>query len=239
MILVIDNYDSFVHNLARYFHQLGCPTEVVRNDKINVDQVTKLNPAGIVISPGPCTPDQAGCSIALVKQFSATVPVLGICLGHQVIVQAFGGSIVLANEPVHGRQSVVHHTGSRMFESIPSRFVAGRYHSLVADTGKLPSEFKATARTDDGTVMAVEHETLPVVGLQFHPESILTECGYRLLINFMNISGIPVEPSRLNDPIQSEQDSLANCLLEKPLRSSRLSTRSPLETNAGRKPNDS
>ena len=234
MILVIDNYDSFVHNLARYFRQLNCHTEVVRNDKISIEQVEQLQPTAIVISPGPCTPNEAGCSVNLVRHFSPSIPILGICLGHQAIVQAFGGSIVLAHEPIHGRQSVVQHFGSRMFAKVPERFVAGRYHSLVADHRDLPSEFQATARTDDGTIMAVEHNTLPVVGLQFHPESILTVGGYRMLTNFLAIAGIPASPSQAGINLQKEQDQLAGRLLATPIRSSRLSTRSVGEAESRR-----
>jgi anthranilate synthase/aminodeoxychorismate synthase-like glutamine amidotransferase len=190
MILVIDNYDSFVHNLARYFRQLGCETVVVRNDQIDAAVVRKINPQAIVISPGPCTPNKAGYSIDAVKEFGSVLPILGICLGHQAIVQALGGTIRLANEPVHGRQSSIQHFGSPMFRGIKKSFDAGRYHSLVASIADLPDSLRVTARTDDGTIMAVEHKSLPLVGLQFHPESILTECGYQLLINFLKVAKI-------------------------------------------------
>lgn len=223
MILVIDNYDSFVHNLARYFRQLGCETVVVRNDKIDVEQVKRLSPQAIVISPGPCTPNEAGCSIELVKQFGSTIPILGICLGHQAIVQALGGSIVRAHEPMHGRQSSVSHFRSKMFTDIPSPFVAGRYHSLVADKMDLPAKLRVTAKTDDGTIMAVEHKTWPLVGLQFHPESILTECGYQLLINFLRTAGIEVpEPESAKQKPHGEWGGTYP-LTAKPIASSRLS----------------
>lgn len=190
MILLIDNYDSFVHNLARYFRQLGCQTQVIRNDALTIEQVIAMQPEAIVLSPGPCTPDQAGISLELVAKCAASIPILGICLGHQVIVQAFGGSIIVSHHPMHGRESELVHWGSPMFANIPSPFKAGRYHSLIADRERLPSCLKVTARTDDFTIMAVEHETYPVVGLQFHPESILTEHGYRIIHNFLKLAGV-------------------------------------------------
>lgn len=192
MILVIDNYDSFVHNLARYFRQLGCETVVLRNDKITVNGIKELAPKAIIISPGPCSPNEAGCSIEVIQQFGNTIPILGICLGHQAIVQAYGGEIVRGIEPVHGRQSQVKHTSSKMFNKVPSPFAAGRYHSLVAHTTGLPPQLNATAKTEDGTIMAVEHESSPVIGLQFHPESILTQSGHQLLINFLTIADIEI-----------------------------------------------
>lgn len=235
MILVIDNYDSFVHNLARYFRQLGCQTQVVRNDKIDIAQVEEIEPQAIVLSPGPCTPDEAGCSIELVKRFGGKTPILGICLGHQAIVQALGGSIVLANEPVHGRQSTVEHCGSRMFTGIPQSFVAGRYHSLVANVADLPDELSPTARTEDGTIMAVEHKIWPLVGLQFHPESILTKCGYQLLINFMDSAGIKVPIPNVPSETTTGHLSNRNGLFEEPIRSNRLSTRNVFELETGKK----
>jgi anthranilate synthase/aminodeoxychorismate synthase-like glutamine amidotransferase len=222
MILVIDNYDSFVHNLARYFRQLGCETVVVRNDQIDVDQVKKLSPQAIVLSPGPCTPDLAGCSIELVKTFAGQIPILGICLGHQAIVEALGGTIVLANEPVHGRQSSVLHTGSKMFTGIRSPFIAGRYHSLVAKHDNLPAALRVTAKTEDGTIMAVEHHDWPTVGIQFHPESILTQCGYQLLINFLSIAGIDVPIPECFNELPKGQWGNAYPLVDEPVLSSRL-----------------
>jgi anthranilate synthase/aminodeoxychorismate synthase-like glutamine amidotransferase len=224
MILVIDNYDSFVHNLARYFCQLGCETVVVRNDKIDIAHVQEIQPEAIVLSPGPRTPTEAGCSIEIVKHFGTKIPILGICLGHQAIVHALGGSIVLANEPVHGRQSNILHSGSPMFADVPQSFVAGRYHSLVADIANLPQELAVTARTEDGTIMAVEHQRWPLVGLQFHPESILTECGYQLLINFMNIAGIRMPPAEWTNPSPTRRLGNAPVRIEKSVLSSRLST---------------
>jgi anthranilate synthase/aminodeoxychorismate synthase-like glutamine amidotransferase len=190
MILLIDNYDSFVHNLARYFRQLGCVTQVLRNDVLTIEQVVAMRPEAIVISPGPCTPDQAGISLEIVARLAGSIPILGICLGHQAIVQALGGSIIVSHRPMHGRESELVHWGSPMFVNIPSPFRAGRYHSLIADRERLPDCLKVTARTDDFTIMAVEHESYPVVGLQFHPESILTEHGHPILENFLKVAGV-------------------------------------------------
>jgi len=189
MILVIDNYDSFVHNLARYFRQLGTETLTVRNDTIDVQKIRQLAPEAIVISPGPCTPDDAGISLEIVQSFANSIPILGVCLGHQAIVQAFGGKIVRAQEPMHGRASEITHSGSRLFEHVPDRFTVGRYHSLVAEPSSLPAQLNVTSSTDSGVVMSVEHESLPVVGVQFHPESILTEHGHPILQNFLKIAG--------------------------------------------------
>ena len=226
MILVIDNYDSFVHNLARYFRQLGCQCVVHRNDAIDTNWVSENKPQAIVISPGPCTPNQAGCSLEIVKTFALKIPILGICLGHQAIVQALGGAITLAHEPMHGRQSQIKHMGSRMFENIGSTLGAGRYHSLVAQIKDLPDCLKVTARSDDGTIMAVEHQQWPVIGLQFHPESVLTDCGYQLLSNFLTIANIEHSTDSLPaPPLRSWSNSIA-CINGKsdPRRSSRLSS---------------
>ena len=192
MILVIDNYDSFAHNLARYIRQLGLETVVIRNDEVDQATVAALAPDAIVISPGPCTPNEAGYSIQLVNDFVDKTPILGICLGHQVIAQALGGTIVRAYQPVHGRQSKVAHTHSNLFKGIPSSFMAGRYHSLVVDLQDLPTDLEITARTEDGLIMAIEHTSRAIVGIQFHPESILTEHGYQLLFNFFAAASIDV-----------------------------------------------
>jgi anthranilate synthase/aminodeoxychorismate synthase-like glutamine amidotransferase len=188
-ILLIDNYDSFVHNLARYFERLGQRTVVVRNDAASVTSVRAMRPAAVVLSPGPCTPSEAGCSLEIVRELHAELPILGICLGHQAIVQALGGKIVRAATPVHGRTSHVHHDGRGVFEGLPNPITAGRYHSLVAEECSLPPEFEISARSADGTIMAVRQRRFPVVGLQFHPESILTEHGFDLLHNFLRLSG--------------------------------------------------
>jgi len=190
MILVIDNYDSFVHNLARYFRQLGCQTRTIRNDEVDREVVNNLNPQAIVISPGPCSPDEAGYSVHCVSDFAEQIPILGVCLGHQAIVQAFGGRVIRSGQPMHGRSSTVQHAGGAFFENIPDSFNIGRYHSLIAEPKTLPDCLEVTAKLDDGTIMAVQHGSAPVVGVQFHPESILTEHGYRMLANFCAMAGI-------------------------------------------------
>ena len=193
MILVIDNYDSFVHNLARYFRQLGQTTTVYRNDEITIDQIRELAPAAIVISPGPCDPQQAGVSLQIVKELIGEFPMLGVCLGHQAIVEALGGRIIRSGGPMHGRSSSVKHADSELFTGIASPFIVGRYHSLIADKLDLPDCLKVTATDAGGTVMAVEHQSEVVVGVQFHPESILTQSGHQLLANFLRMSGIEIE----------------------------------------------
>jgi anthranilate synthase component 2 len=233
MILVIDNYDSFVHNLARHFHQLKCQTEVIRNDKISTLDIEHMSPDAIVLSPGPCTPDEAGCSLEIVKNFHHRIPMLGICLGHQTIVKALGGQVVMANEPVHGRQSRVTHTGSPMFFGISEEFNAGRYHSLVAQIPKLPEQLVVSGRSDDGTIMAVEHKTHPVVGLQFHPESILTDCGYRLLYNFLSLAQLASSESSDAFAKLCESNELKDLLPSTTIRSDRLSTASADEPSRG------
>ncbi len=192
MILLIDNYDSFVFNLARYFERLGQPTHVVRNDAIDVAGVERLAPSAIVLSPGPRTPAEAGCSLDLVRNLAARVPMLGICLGHQAIGAALGGRVVRAGEPVHGRASRILHEGKSVFAGLPSPLTAGRYHSLVVERDSLPETLEITAWTDDGTIMGLAHREWPLVGLQFHPESILTEAGYDLLAGFLRRAGIEV-----------------------------------------------
>ena len=190
MLLLIDNYDSFVFNLARYFERLGQETVVLRNDVASVAKVRAMKPAAIVLSPGPCTPTEAGCSVEIARELHESIPILGVCLGHQAIAAALGGRVV--REPMHGRASAVSHNGKGIFAGVPNPFSAGRYHSLVVEEATLPESLSATARTVDGVVMAIAHRRLPVIGVQFHPESILTECGYPLLANFMRIAGIGV-----------------------------------------------
>ena len=191
MIVVLDNRDSFVFNLARYFHLLGADALVCPSHAIDVAGIARLAPRALVISPGPCTPAEAGCSVAAVQAFRGRVPVLGVCLGHQVIAAALGARIVRAREPVHGRTSPVHHDSLNLFAGIPSPMIACRYHSLVVDPGPLPGGLVVTARDDDGTIMALEHGPDRLYGVQFHPESILTEHGFRLLANFLDAAGIP------------------------------------------------
>jgi anthranilate synthase component 2 len=192
MILLIDNYDSFVYNLARYFERLRHATHVVRNTAIDTAGVRALMPEAIVLSPGPCTPQQAGCSLELVRELHAQLPMLGVCLGHQTIAEALGGRVVRAREPVHGRTSPIRHDGRGVFAGLPPRIFGCRYHSLVVEEDSLPACLEVSARTDDGTVMALRHRQLPVVGLQFHPESILTDVGYALLANFLRLAGLAV-----------------------------------------------
>ncbi len=189
MILLIDNYDSFVYNLARYFARLGQETHVLRNDAVDVAGIRRLQPQAIVLSPGPCTPSEAGCSIEVVRKLSGEIPILGVCLGHQAIGAAFGGQVVRALQPVHGRSSLVVHDARGIFSGLPSPLTVGRYHSLAVAEEGLPGELKVTARTEDGTVMAIEHRRHATVGVQFHPESILTEGGYELLANFLRMAG--------------------------------------------------
>jgi anthranilate synthase component 2 len=190
MILLIDNYDSFVFNLARYFERLGQATHVLRNDAVTVEQIEALRPAAIVLSPGPCTPQEAGCSLEVVQRLAGRVPILGVCLGHQAIAAALGARIVRAAEPVHGRTSRIMHDRRSLFADLPNPFVACRYHSLVVQRPTLPDCLEVTAWTDDQTVMAIAHRQWPVVGLQFHPESILTDVGYRLLAGFLRLAKI-------------------------------------------------
>src|SRR5688572_4334481 len=185
MLLMIDNYDSFTYNLVQYLGELGEDVVVRRNDQIALDEVETLKPERIVISPGPCTPTQAGVSVPLIERFAGKIPLLGVCLGHQSIGQAFGGRIVHAKELMHGKTSPIRHTGSGVFHALPNPLQATRYHSLVIDRDTLPPCFEVTAWTDDGDIMGVRHKTLPVEGVQFHPESILTEHGHELLRNFL------------------------------------------------------
>ncbi len=190
MILLIDNYDSFVYNLDRYLQRLGQRTLVVRSDAITVDAVSRLSLDAIVISPGPKSPDEAGCSMEVVRRMSEQAPILGVCLGHQAIGQAFGGRIVRAHAPMHGKSCSIQHDGSGLFEGIPTRFQVGRYHSLVIEPTSLPDALRATAWADDGTIMAVQHVQHRVYGVQFHPESILTSAGYQVLANFLALAGL-------------------------------------------------
>jgi anthranilate synthase/aminodeoxychorismate synthase-like glutamine amidotransferase len=190
VILLIDNYDSFVYNLARYFERLGHRTRVIRNTAIEVAGVETIAPDAVVLSPGPCTPLQAGCSLALVRHLHEKLPILGVCLGHQAIAEALGARVVRASEPVHGRTSSIHHDGRGVFAGLPNPLVGCRYHSLVVQEQSLPDCLQVSARTENGTVMALRHRELPVVGLQFHPESILTDSGYRLLAGFLRLAGL-------------------------------------------------
>ncbi|HSE45904.1 MAG TPA: aminodeoxychorismate/anthranilate synthase component II [Gemmatimonadales bacterium] len=185
MILLIDNYDSFVYNLARYVAELGEEAVVRRNDAITLEEIPRLQPSHIIISPGPCSPAEAGISTELVRRFGGSIPILGVCLGHQCIGAAYGGEIVRAKRPMHGKTSRIHHRGEGIFAGLPSPFLATRYHSLVIAPESVPPELRVTATAEDGEIMAVAHATHPVVGVQFHPESVLTEHGYRMLDQFL------------------------------------------------------
>jgi anthranilate synthase component II len=185
MLLVIDNYDSFTYNLVQYLGELGEDVRVFRNDEITVEGVAKLKPARVVISPGPCTPNEAGISVPLIKTLAGKVPILGVCLGHQAIGQAFGGRIVHAKALMHGKTSTIRHDRRGVFQDLPDAFTATRYHSLAIERASLPPALEVSAWTDDGEIMGVRHRELAVEGVQFHPESILTEHGHRLLKNFL------------------------------------------------------
>ena len=185
MLLMIDNYDSFTYNLVQYLGELGEEVVVRRNDEIGLEEIEAMGPARIVVSPGPCTPNEAGVSVPLIERFAGRIPILGVCLGHQSIGQAFGGRIVHARELMHGKTSPILHNAEGVFRSLPNPFQATRYHSLVIDRPSLPDCLDVTAWTDDGEIMGVRHKTLPVEGVQFHPEAILTEHGHELLRNFL------------------------------------------------------
>jgi len=185
MLLMIDNYDSFTWNLVQYFGELGEEVRTVRNDAITLDEVAALAPARIVISPGPCTPAEAGVSLPLIRRFAGRIPILGVCLGHQAIGAAFGGRVVRAKQVMHGKTSPIHHNGAGVFRGLPDPFTAIRYHSLAVERESLPGCLEVTAWTDDGEIMGLRHRDLAVEGVQFHPESILTEHGHALLANFL------------------------------------------------------
>jgi len=200
MILLIDNYDSFVFNLARYFQRLGQETLVVRNDATTMREIRDLAPEAIVISPGPCTPREAGISLEVVEQLWQSTPILGVCLGHQTIGAAFGGEVIRAPAPMHGRASLIHHLGNGVFAQAANPFPACRYHSLIVDPKTLPACLEATAFSDDGVLMGLQHREALVVGVQFHPESILTDSGYQILRNFLRMAGLNVtEPKEQFD----------------------------------------
>ena len=186
MLLMIDNYDSFTYNLVQYLGELGEDVKVIRNDELDVDAIERLGAQRIVLSPGPCTPNEAGVSLEVIRRLAGRVPILGVCLGHQAIGQAFGGRIVHAKQLMHGKVSRIHHSGQGVFAGLPTPFDATRYHSLAIERASCPAELEVTAWTDDGEIMGVRHRRLPVEGVQFHPESILTEHGHALLKNFIS-----------------------------------------------------
>ena len=188
MVIIIDNYDSFVYNLAHYIGELGWQPAVYRNDGITLERIEELNPSHIIISPGPCTPLEAGISNDIIWYFAGRIPILGVCLGHQCIGYVYGGRIVRAEVPTHGKSSLIHHDGLSVYQNLPSPFEGGRYHSLVIKRDTLPSALKLTARTDDDVIMGVRHRDYVVEGVQFHPESIMTGVGHGVLLNFLNFS---------------------------------------------------
>ena len=185
MILMIDNYDSFTYNLVQFLGCLGQQIEVYRNDRVSIAEIEKLSPDRIVISPGPGWPGDAGITMEAIEHFSTRLPILGVCLGHQAIAQSFGSEIVLAPEMMHGKRSKIFHGSNGIFKNVPNPFIAGRYHSLMVAPASLPSAFRITARTEDDLIMAIEHKTIPTIGVQFHPESILTDDGMLILENFL------------------------------------------------------
>ena len=188
MILLIDNYDSFTYNLFHYLGELGADVRVVRNDEISAAEALGMKPEGIVLSPGPCTPNEAGICLDVIKQANGAMPILGVCLGHQAIGQVYGGKVVRAPEPMHGKLSRVHHTGKSVFRGLNNDFLATRYHSLTIDPPSMPASLDVTATSEDGVIQGVMHKTHPVHGVQFHPESIASENGHALLANFLQIA---------------------------------------------------
>lgn len=188
MILLIDNYDSFTYNIVHCLEEVGARVRVVLNDEINTSDIVKLKPKALVLSPGPGTPDEAGITLGAIQSFANTLPILGICLGHQAIGQSFGGVVTRAPELMHGKTSEIHHDGSGIFKGVPSPFSAVRYHSLAIDPKRRPKGLRVTARTSDGVIMGIEHVSLPVFGVQFHPESWLSRFGHRLLRNFLTLA---------------------------------------------------
>lgn len=187
MLLMLDNYDSFTYNLVQYFGELGEDVQVRRNDEVSVADIEAMKPQRICVSPGPCSPAEAGISVELIKHFAGKIPILGVCLGHQAIGAAYGGDIVRAQQIMHGKVSPITHTGTDVFSGLPSPFIVTRYHSLAVKRDTLPACLEITAQTEDGEIMGLRHTTLPVYGVQFHPESILSEHGHALLQNFLNI----------------------------------------------------
>ena len=211
MIVVLDNRDSFVFNLARYFVLLGAPVKVLPSHNTDLEEIQSAKPQALVISPGPCTPKEAGVSMACVRKFRGIIPILGVCLGHQVIIEALGGVVLASNEPRHGRMSSVEHKRTDIFSGIPNPMPACRYHSLVAEEQSLPQALRVTARTQDGVIMAVENSQEHLYGVQFHPESILTQGGFRLLANFLSTAGIVVE-NGLVDKLDRSVCEQAGCV---------------------------
>jgi anthranilate synthase component 2 len=194
MILMIDNYDSFTYNLVQYLAELGADVSVYRNDEISVDEIEALAPSHVVISPGPCTPDDAGVTLGAIQRLAGKMPVLGVCLGHQAIGQVFGGKVVRARQVMHGKVSTIRHDGAGVFSAIPDDFVATRYHSLVVERATLPECLVVTAQAEDGEIMGLRHRSLPVEGVQFHPEALLTQHGHKMLQNFIEANSKEERP---------------------------------------------
>jgi anthranilate synthase/aminodeoxychorismate synthase-like glutamine amidotransferase len=185
MLLLLDNYDSFTYNLYQYLAELGAEVVVRRNDQVSLNEIEQMQPNHIVVSPGPCTPNEAGLSCAVIAAFGPSIPTLGVCLGHQSIGQVYGGRVIRAPEPMHGKTSLMYHGGQGIFRGLPQPFEANRYHSLIVENATLPAELEVTAQTEDGIIMGLKHRSYPVEGIQFHPESILTTTGKDLLRNFL------------------------------------------------------
>ena len=198
MLLLIDNYDSFTYNLVHYLGELGAAAEVVRNDKITVAEALKMKPKAIVLSPGPCTPNEAGVCLELIAKAGPTIPMLGVCLGHQAIGQVYGGKVIRAPAPMHGKMSSIKTVGRGLFAGFSQRFEVTRYHSLIVERSSLPADLEITAESDDGLIMGLQHRTHPVHGVQFHPESIASEHGHDILANFLTFAGLA--PKRRNAP---------------------------------------
>jgi anthranilate synthase component 2 len=198
MLILIDNYDSFTYNLVHFLGELGAPCEVIRNDKITAAEVIKKKPKAIVLSPGPCTPNEAGICLDLIAKAGGKIPLLGVCLGHQAIGQVYGGKVIRAPEPLHGKLSTIRHTGKGVFKGLPERFQVTRYHSLIVERKSLPDVLEVTAETPDGIIRGLQHKEHAVHGVQFHPESIASEHGHALLANFLTLAGM--SPRRRNAP---------------------------------------
>jgi len=198
MFILIDNYDSFTYNLFHYLGELGARLEVHRNDKISVDEVMGKHPQGIILSPGPCTPDTAGICLDLIKRAAGKVPIFGVCLGHQAIGQVFGGKVIRAPKPMHGKLSKVHHTNKGVFRDVPNDFAATRYHSLTVEQETFPTDqLEITAQSEDGVIQGLQHKTLPIFGVQFHPESIASEHGHKILANFLQDCGTNIRMDKV------------------------------------------
>ncbi|WP_072373779.1 aminodeoxychorismate/anthranilate synthase component II [Hyphomicrobium sp. NDB2Meth4] len=198
MLILIDNYDSFTYNLVHFLGELGAPCEVIRNDKATAEEVLKMKPKAIVLSPGPCTPNEAGICLDLIAKAGGKVPLLGVCLGHQAIGQVYGGKVIRAPEPLHGKLSAIRHSDKGVFKGLPEKFDVTRYHSLIVERGSLPDDLEVTAETSDGLIMGLQHKTHPVHGVQFHPESIASQQGHALLANFLQLAAM--NPKRRNAP---------------------------------------